>query len=91
MCVGAAEDDVVLSVQLSILALEFLEHLRGSRWSQKNLFQAQKLWRFVSALAKPQQFILLLALLFLPDTSVLLSQVGYSGRCGKSLKTKSGK
>lgn len=49
---GAAEDDVVLSVQLAVFALEFLEHLRGSRWSQKAIFHAQKLWRFVSALAK---------------------------------------
>lgn len=33
MRVGAAEDDVVLSVQLAVLALQFLEHLRGRRWS----------------------------------------------------------
>lgn len=31
--VGATEDDVVLSVELTILALQFLEHLRGKKWS----------------------------------------------------------
>lgn len=31
--VGAAEDNIVLSVQLTILALQFLEHLRRKKWS----------------------------------------------------------
>lgn len=33
MRVGATQDDVVPSVQLSILVLQFLQHLKEKKWS----------------------------------------------------------